>query len=490
MKQLTSAAAAVVALLLMLSFNLNAGATDTSLLVRRPPQVRRSKKSIRDYSQFLHRTHLNNEKTACDSCHKFPTDNWKTVRAGDAAFPDVAEFPEHGTCLNCHRQQFFARQRPAPAICSNCHVNATPRDTARFLFPSLGDVTDGGKSKKNNVAEFKIEFPHDKHEDQECVVCHKTEAPEEGAKINPRSHGVCFSCHNVESELSPAPSACNKCHKLQLTPAITQRATHPPATAGGTDLFQIRLINFEVNATQQMKVPDDADYSKFQHESAYHQRLPCLLCHRRDTDATRPTMPGGKDHKPCAGCHVKQFADRSGPICANCHTEPSSGALKAFPKLSSFTMKFDHARHTGVTCANCHRPARGGVALTIPVGPNAHATCFQCHGPQSKAGDRDISSCGVCHEIGRYTRPSQSARAFKVGFSHAQHNRDEGLSCSVCHNVRGGLQTNEVSAPQPLNHHAKRGSLSCMSCHNGKRAFGGDDFSSCKRCHQGSAWHF
>jgi hypothetical protein len=29
-----------------------------------------------------------------------------------------------------------------------------------------------------------------------------------------------------------------------------------------------------------------------------------------------------------------------------------------------------------------------------------------------------------------------------------------------------------------------------MSCHNGKRAFGGDDFSVCNRCHKGSAWHF
>ena len=38
--------------------------------------------------------------------------------------------------------QFFARERPAPAICSNCHVKVTPQDTARFLFPSLGDITD------------------------------------------------------------------------------------------------------------------------------------------------------------------------------------------------------------------------------------------------------------------------------------------------------------------------------------------------------------
>jgi hypothetical protein len=29
-----------------------------------------------------------------------------------------------------------------------------------------------------------------------------------------------------------------------------------------------------------------------------------------------------------------------------------------------------------------------------------------------------------------------------------------------------------------------------MTCHDGKRAFGGDDFSSCKRCHTGTAWRF
>jgi hypothetical protein len=29
-----------------------------------------------------------------------------------------------------------------------------------------------------------------------------------------------------------------------------------------------------------------------------------------------------------------------------------------------------------------------------------------------------------------------------------------------------------------------------MSCHNDKRAFGGDDFSDCKRCHQGPTFRF
>jgi hypothetical protein len=65
------------------------------------------------------------------------------------------------------------------------------------------------------------------------------------------------------------------------------------------------------------------------------------------------------------------------------------------------------------------------------------------------------------------------------------------LSCNECHRVRAGVVRRlQVSAPQPLNHHASPGAFSCMSCHNGKRAFGGDDFSVCKRCHTGNAWHF
>jgi len=457
---------AVVALLLMLSVNsVTAGCTEPSAVA--PGQRVKAKRVRIDYSQFRHRTHVKPDNPACDSCHKFPTANWKDVRTGDAAFPDVADFPKHETCLNCHRQQFFARQRPAPAICSNCHVNVTPRETARFLFPSLGDVTNCGERKKNHVTDFSITFPHEKHEDQECSTCHQLDKEGE-IKANPNSHTVCFSCHNVESELAPIPSTCNACHKLESL-SLPQKST--------------KSSN---HAEQQMKVRDDADYSKFQHSSAYHQRLPCLLCHRRNDNAAQLTMPGGKDHLPCAGCHVKQFADRSSAICTNCHTEPSTGALKPFPSLTSFNMKFDHARHTNVTCTNCHRPARNGVALTIPLGSNAHTTCFQCHGPQAKSGERNISSCGVCHELGRYVRPTQTARAFRVGFSHAQHNRDERLTCNDCHRVLA----NDVAAPQPLNHHAARGSFSCMSCHNGKRAFGGDDFSACKRCHQGPAWHF
>ena len=248
----------------------------------------------------------------------------------------------------------------------------------------------------------------------------------------------------------------------------------------------------ELNA-QKMKVPETGDYSRFQHSTAYHARLPCALCHRRETNSATPTFPAGSNHLPCAGCHTKQFADSSNPICTICHSNVQSGAMKPFPGLKSFNMKFDHARHVklgGAGCVTCHRPNRGGVAMTIPAGFNAHATCYRCHSPEAKSGDRQISSCGVCHELGRYVRSREVAAGFRVGFSHAEHNRDEGLNCNDCHRIRAGVAQGEVGGPQPLNHHASPNALSCASCHNGKRAFGGDDFLVCKRCHQGTVWHF
>ena len=194
---------------------------------------------------------------------------------------------------------------------------------------------------------------------------------------------------------------------------------------------------------------------------------------------------------PCAGCHAQQFSNSDSPICTICHTDVKSGALKAFPRLKSFRMKFDHSRHVkmgGVSCATCHRATGAGAAMSIPAGFNAHNTCYRCHTPRAQSGGRDISSCGTCHQLGGYSRTRTSAPAFRVGFSHPKHQK---LTCPECHQVRAGMpQRRQVTAPEPLNHHASGRGQSCMTCHDGKRAFGGDDFAVCKRCHTGAAWHF
>lgn len=229
------------------------------------------------------------------------------------------------------------------------------------------------------------------------------------------------------------------------------------------------------------------DYSKFQHADPNHSRLPCLLCHRRESSSAQPTLPGKDNHTPCIGCHAPLFAGSGGPICTICHTDVQAGTMKAFPALRSFGSRFDHALHNtgGGKCGSCHRPSNRGVALTIPIGIGAHNACFGCHTPQARVNERDISSCAVCHRPEPSVRASMQSIAFRRGFSHALH---DSSGCLDCHKVRAGRS--QMTAPIALNHHAPARGFSCMTCHNGKRAFGGDDFSVCTRCHKGSNWRF
>ena len=169
------------------------------------------------------------------------------MRKGGAAFPDVTEYPEHASCVNCHRQQFFRGAQPT--ICSVCHANVSPRGGPRHPFPNPSEIFDASNKGRAAVSEFGISFPHDKHVDivegssdesepKSCAVCHKTYQPQgdsdeefvtkppknlaedafwlkKGAfKTSPTSHATCFECHSEDSGLKPAPSDCGICHKL------------------------------------------------------------------------------------------------------------------------------------------------------------------------------------------------------------------------------------------------------------------------------------
>ena len=306
-----------------------------------------------DYTKFSHQTHAISQKLSCDSCHKVPAKNWNTVRKGDAAFPDVTDFPEHATCLNCHRTQFFARERPAPAICSNCHIAVTPRDTARWLFPSLGDLTDPKLKRREFISEFAVGFPHDKHIDvvgrlilpgpgrdtvqfvtaslqdkkktgppASCPVCHTTYQPQGNSseeyvtkppaklgdnfwlkkgsfKTIPNSHTVCFTCHNADSGLAPEPKNCNACHKLlspgnKLPPDFDSKVA---ISMGITDRNILQRWSHRVSA------------GAFRHEAGEHPDLNCLNCHNASsakfttTDVKTLKVPvrscGGAE-----GCHI------------------------------------------------------------------------------------------------------------------------------------------------------------------------------------------
>lgn len=251
---------------------------------------------------------------------------------------------------------------------------------------------------------------------------------------------------------------------------------------------RVSAVSAEYNSTAAQSVSGDA--LQFTHSNPSHARLPCLLCHRRESNVARPRRPG---HTPCSGCHAQQFAAASDPICGVCHTNVGNEKppVKPFPTLKSFNMRFDHARHRSADCSKCHKPASRGVALSIPTGFNAHTTCYECHAPRAQAAGRDISSCATCHKPGRYSRTPVFTKAYRVNFSHAKHDGNQNLSCDDCHSVRAGAaQARQVTSPAPAQHFGAARAGSCMTCHNNQRAFGGDDFSDCKRCHSGPTFKF
>jgi c(7)-type cytochrome triheme protein len=239
-------------------------------------------------------------------------------------------------------------------------------------------------------------------------------------------------------------------------------------------------------------IRSNPDSSKFNHGDYSHSRLPCLLCHRRVSNALQPTLPG---HTPCAGCHSKDFVNSASAICTVCHTNVQSGAMKSFPGLKSFNVRFDHAQHVGAgrsssQCATCHTPERRRVSLSLPVALGGHAACFQCHGPREVGRQgQDISSCSTCHRLAGYARTSEGSKAYSIGFSHANHGRSKKLNCNSCHSIRAGMaQRRQVTSPIPDMHSASGRAESCASCHDDKRAFGVAKSSDCQRCHQGTTF--
>ena len=334
-----------------------------------------------NYGSFSHTTHVVNQKLECSSCHKVPSKNWKAVRAGDAAFPDATDFPEHSSCLECHRTQFFARQRPAPVICSNCPIAVTPRDTARWLFPSLGDLTDAKLRRRDLPSEFRVGFPHDKHIDvvsandrksrtvavslrvQEkppasCPVCHQTYQPQGKSseeyvtkppknlgdafwlkkgtfKTTPNSHTICFTCHSADSGIAPEPKDCNVCHKLAVAGEKLKVDFDSKLSAdmGITDRVMLRQWSRRISA------------GGFRHEGGMHPDINCLNCHNASSASFSTLDPKSMKVaiKSCGGgdgCHVTATLEEGGILnyeidqrmkdpkfaCTKCHvtfgTEP------------------------------------------------------------------------------------------------------------------------------------------------------------------------
>src|SRR5690606_26582370 len=152
--------------------------------------------SAQRYSKFSHDVEAH-KKLDCSKCHTFPTANWKTVRKGDDAFPDVTDYPKHASCINCHRQQFF-RGSP-PAICSICHTNPGPRNSARHPFPDPREIFVESPKGAGATSAFNIYFSHDLHVDMFAAGWRRSESFINAGwrATGPRNEESCAVCHQT-----------------------------------------------------------------------------------------------------------------------------------------------------------------------------------------------------------------------------------------------------------------------------------------------------
>jgi nitrate/TMAO reductase-like tetraheme cytochrome c subunit len=296
------------------------------------------------YSEFSH-SDSRHKQLACNSCHKFPTANWKRVRKEAEAFPDVTDYPKHESCLSCHRQQFFGVAKPV--VCSICHTNPSPRNSNRHPFPNPREIFDLSPKGKSAVSDFAISFPHDKHieivsqneirdgelikvsftrkrtGEESCSVCHRTLNPQGASedefvtkppaksgdafwlkkgtfKTAPRSHATCFSCHSADTGILPAPTNCAACHKLAPKSVNADFDAKLAATIG--ELDKITLLAWRNRDSS----------GKFRHEFSSHADLECANCHNAaaiDTlDALTKKVPIGS----CNMCHITETSDDGG----------------------------------------------------------------------------------------------------------------------------------------------------------------------------------
>jgi hypothetical protein len=285
----------------------------------------------------------------CGKCHKFPSENWNKVRTGNEAFPDVTEYPQHESCLNCHRQQFFRGAKPM--ICSICHISPSPRDSRRHPFPNPREIFDISRKGVSAVSDFVVKFPHDKHieivsqaeprngimikaafarapakaGEESCSVCHRTYQPQGESseefvtkppekfgdefwlkkgtfKTAPIGHTTCFTCHSTDTGILPAPNDCAACHTL--------KATEPKG-------------DFDAKLASSMQITDKIMLTSwrrrrssgtFRHEWFSHAEQNCSACHNVLTINTADPATTKVSIGACAVCHVTATSDDGGAV--------------------------------------------------------------------------------------------------------------------------------------------------------------------------------
>ncbi len=301
---------------------------------------RTAQQSRRNYTNFSHLTPQHRQ--ACDSCHTIPTANWPRVRRAGDAFPDVTDYPDHPSCINCHRQQFFVGARPQ--ICTVCHTVVSPREGARHPFQNPSENFATARRRPREASEFGINFPHDRHQDVMALVLPSLRSVGEAQLVR--------ASFQQTAESAPRPvDSCTICHQTYRHPQESKDASGKAAS------------------DEDYVIPPPAPLPENE------LRLKAYWLKRR----TFKTSPTG--HDSCFNCHWQEGGER--PLsndCAGCHRLLSGGRtglsrrarldvdlnqpfvkaiddaeiLEKWANRKAANFRHERSEHLDVGCTACH----------------------------------------------------------------------------------------------------------------------------------------
>jgi hypothetical protein len=341
-------------------------------------------------NEFFHSTAAH-KKIDCASCHKTPTANSVSVRG----FPDVADYPGHSSCVQCHRGDFF--QGNNPAICTICHTAPSPRNGARFPFPV-----------HSRSQEFTTIFPHNAHQD----IIARNDAPYRQRLAGCSGSGPLLPCGQVEYSTSsgaPGPAALRADGTV---PAHFVNASFSPAALRADDPPPPQFNNCAICHQTLSEMP------KFGNRQP--MRAQALAQASVDSFAPRAeffkSTPEG--HASCFSCHYQgQKPVRTD--CAGCH-RPAAPYL-ASDVITRYSLRFDHQplHHAIKDCTVCHvRITQNSDISTMKDADVPFMACAACHDKDFKnemekrtesiAAKQPAFQCAYCHvsEIGRFETPA------------------------------------------------------------------------------------
>ncbi len=369
---------------------------------RRQPASRAPR---RDYSKFSHATAGHKEN--CASCHLIPS----------FTQPDINNYPDHPSCTNCHRQQFFRGARPI--ICSNCHTVTAPRSEARFRFPKENAATQfadlfphAGHVKTTSLLQFKKVNGEKANTQTTCMYCHKVNQtefkpqPAAAAKetflpaagtfmTTPTSHTTCFQCHwqkgaeNREQE--PLSTQCSGCHQNIAKPAtlLPALAASLPSQPGALRIIPAAMQTGRAEqASPSARTRPDAPQQSGQANLVAHrqggwpERVSAKFVHEIEAHKKRANEEGKEVIISCLQCHVsvrkaaslEALRQKSNqvqlPTCSSsaCHTALTGLATL---KLSVYRELRERGKDAKFDCALCHTPP---ISLNPDVPCSHYAT--------------------------------------------------------------------------------------------------------------------